>query len=84
MFLIGMPDTQAQENGKGHELSVAFQGLGIGSMPFSGSASWNDQPGLSLGFNVGYTYWKRQPGAMKLRHMRLPDRQFSQIGRAHV
>lgn len=57
MFLIGMPDTQAQENGKGHELSVAFQGLGIGSMPFSGSASWDDQPSLSLGFNVGYTYW---------------------------
>lgn len=57
MFLIGMPDMQAQGNGKGHELSVAFQGLGIGSMPFSGSATWNDQPGLSLGFNVGYTYW---------------------------
>lgn len=57
MFLIGMPATQAQAGGKGHELSVAFQGLGIGSMPFSGSASWDDQPGLSLGFNVGYTYW---------------------------
>ena len=57
MLLTGMPIMQAQESGKGHELSVAFQGLGIGSMPFTGSATWNDQPGLSLGFNVGYTYW---------------------------
>lgn len=57
LFLIGMPDTQAQENGKGHELSVSLQGIGIGSMPFRGSASWEDQPGLSLGFNAGYSYW---------------------------
>lgn len=57
MFLFGMPDMQAQENGTKHELSVAFQGLGIGSMPFTGSTTWDDQPGLSLGFNVGYTYW---------------------------
>ena len=48
---------QAQEAAPRHEVSVAFQGLGLGSMPFSGSASWEDQPGLSLGFNVGYTYW---------------------------
>ncbi len=57
MFLFGMPGMQAQENDKGSELSVAFQGLGIGSMPFSGTATWEDQPGLSLGFNAGYTYW---------------------------
>ena len=57
LFLIGMPDTQAQENGKGHELSVSLQGIGIGSMPFRGSTSWEDQPGLSLGFNAGYSYW---------------------------
>lgn len=47
----------AQEAAPRHEVSVSFQGLGLGSMPFSGSASWEDQPGLSLGFNVGYTYW---------------------------
>lgn len=40
-----------------HEVSVSFQGLGLGSMPFSGSVSWNDQPGVSLGFSAGYTYW---------------------------
>ena len=57
MCLFGMPAMQAQENGKGHEVSVAVQGLGIGSMPFSGAATWDDQPGLGLGFNVGYTYW---------------------------
>ena len=33
--------------------------------------------GVSMLINVTYTYWKRQPGAMKLRHMRLPDRTFS-------
>lgn len=60
MLLFGMPKAQSQENGKGHEMSVSVQGLGIGSMPFKSSdkaVNWNDQPGLSLGFNVGYTYW---------------------------
>lgn len=48
---------QAQETAPRHEVSVTFQGLGLGSMPFKGGQSWNDQPGLSLGFGVGYTYW---------------------------
>ena len=48
---------QAQEAEPRHELSVSLQGLGFGSTPFRGNDSWNDQPGLSLGFNVGYTYW---------------------------
>ncbi len=52
-----MSDLQAQEKGPKNELSIAFQGLGIGSMPFHGDVSWEDQPGLSLGFNVGYTHW---------------------------
>lgn len=47
---------QAQEEAPRHEVSATFQGLGLGSMPFKGQ-SWNDQPGLSLGFGVGYTYW---------------------------
>lgn len=60
MMLFGMPKAQSQENGKGHEMSVSVQGLGIGSMPFKSqdkALNWNDQPGLSLGFNAGYTYW---------------------------
>lgn len=48
---------QAQDATPRHEVSATFQGLGLGSMPFRGSHSWNDQPGLSLGFGVGYTYW---------------------------
>lgn len=48
---------QAQEAAPRHEVSASLQGLGIGSMPFSGSQSWNDQPNLSLGFGLGYTYW---------------------------
>lgn len=48
---------QAQETEPRHEMSATLQGLGLGSMPFSGSQSWNDQPGLSLGFGLGYTYW---------------------------
>lgn len=48
---------QAQESASRQELSVAFQGLGLGSMPFKGAQSWNNQPGLSVGFGVGYTYW---------------------------
>ena len=57
LILFGMSDLQAQEKGPKNELSIAFQGLGIGSMPFHGDVSWEDQPGLSLGFNVGYTHW---------------------------
>ena len=56
MFLFGMPNVQAQEAAPRHEVTVAFQGLGLGSMPFQG-ASWNDQPGLTLGVSAGYTYW---------------------------
>lgn len=48
---------QAQDAAPRHEVSATFQGLGLGSMPFSGSQTWNDQPGLSLGFGAGYTYW---------------------------
>lgn len=48
---------QAQEAAPRHEVSASLQGLGFGSTPFRGNDSWNDQPGLSLGFNVGYTYW---------------------------
>lgn len=59
LCLLGLPKAQAQDANT-HELSLSFQGIGIGSMPFSGSASWNDNPGLSLGFNVGYTYWLNQ------------------------
>ena len=40
-----------------HEVSVNFQGLGFGSMPFSGDQDWNDHAGLSLGFGMNYTYW---------------------------
>lgn len=60
VLLLGMPKAQSQENDKGHEMSVAVQGLGIGSMPFKSpveAVKWNDQPGLSLGVNMGYTYW---------------------------
>ena len=57
LFLFGVPGTQAQENVSKHELSLAVQGLGLGSMPFRGAMTWEDQPGLSIGFNVGYTYW---------------------------
>lgn len=60
MFLFGMPNNvQAQDETPRHEVTVAFQGVGLGSMPFSG-ASWNDQPGLSLGVSAGYTYWFNQ------------------------
>lgn len=48
---------QAQDVTPRHEVSATIQGLGLGSMPFKGGQSWNDQPGLSLGFGVGYTYW---------------------------
>lgn len=48
---------QAQNAAPRHEVSASFQGLGLGSTPFNGTTSWNDQPGLSLGFNLGYTYW---------------------------
>ena len=40
-----------------HEVSVNFQGLGFGSMPFSGDKDWNNHAGLSLGFGMNYTYW---------------------------
>ena len=40
-----------------HELSLSFQGLGLGSMPFYGDVDWEDQPNLSLGFGINYTYW---------------------------
>lgn len=33
--------------------------------------------GVSMVINVGYTYWKRQPGAIKIRHMKWPERQFT-------
>ena len=49
--------SQAQDTAPRHEVSASFQGLGLGSMPFRGGQTWNDQPGLSLGFGVGYTYW---------------------------
>lgn len=32
---------------------------------------------VSLAVNVGYTYWKRQPGAIRPREMRMPDKRFS-------
>ena len=32
---------------------------------------------VSLAINVGYTYWKRQPGAIRPREMRMPDKRFS-------
>ena len=47
---------QAQEAPR-HEVSAAFQGLGLGSMPFRGPQQWNDQPGIAVGFSAGYTYW---------------------------
>ena len=50
----------AQDAAPRHEVSVNFQGLGLGSMPFDGPQSWEDQPGLSLGFGMGYTYWFAQ------------------------
>ena len=40
LILFGMSDLQAQEKGPKNELSIAFQGLGIGSMPFHGDVSW--------------------------------------------
>lgn len=48
---------QAQNATPRHEVSASLQGLGLGSTPFRNSLSWNDQPGLALGFNLGYTYW---------------------------
>ena len=57
MLLFGMPSLQAQEETPKHELSVSFQGLGLGAMPFSGPVEWDDQPNLSLGFAINYTYW---------------------------
>ncbi|MBQ2976978.1 MAG: MATE family efflux transporter [Clostridia bacterium] len=33
--------------------------------------------GVSLCINMGYTYWKRQPGAIRARGMRMPDWHFS-------
>lgn len=57
MFLFGISDMQAQEESPRHELSVAFQGVGLASMPFHGDGAWNDQPGLSLGVSAGYTFW---------------------------
>ena len=57
MLLCGANAVQAQEQAPSNEISLSFQGIGIGSMPFSGSTSWNDQPGLDLGFHVGYTHW---------------------------
>ena len=58
MSIFGTAAVQAQQNGcSRHEVSVNFQGLGIGSMPFKGQQTWNDQPGLSLGFSANYTYW---------------------------
>ena len=56
MLLASVPVMQAQRTSP-HELSVNFQGLGFGSMPFQGDETWSDHPGLSLGFSVGYTYW---------------------------
>ena len=56
MLLASVPVMQAQRTSP-HELSVNFQGLGFGSMPFHGDETWSDHPGLSLGFSVGYTYW---------------------------
>ena len=47
----------AQNDGPRHEVSASLQGIGLGSTPFRGTTSWDDQPGLSLGFNLGYTYW---------------------------
>ena len=32
---------------------------------------------VSLAINAGYTYWKRQPGAIRPRQMKMPDRAFS-------
>lgn len=57
MLLCGANAVQAQEQAPSNEISLSFQGIGIGSMPFSGSTSWNDQPGIDLGFHVGYTHW---------------------------
>lgn len=57
MAVTGLQGLQAQEPANKHEINVAFQGLGLGSMPFSGPETWSDNPGLSVGFNVGYTYW---------------------------
>ena len=33
--------------------------------------------GVSLAINAGYTYWRRQPGAIRPRQMKLPGRKFS-------
>lgn len=47
----------AQDATPKHELSLSFQGLGLGSMPFKGPVAWENQPNLSLGFGINYTYW---------------------------
>ena len=54
-FLFCAPGLRAQD--AKHELSLSFQGLGLGSMPFYGDVDWEDQPNLSLGFGINYTYW---------------------------
>ena len=58
MALLGTSAVQAQEKElPRHEVSVNFQGLGFGSMPFSGDKDWDNHAGLSLGFGMNYTYW---------------------------
>ena len=44
----------AQDATPKHELSLSFQGLGLGSMPFKGPVAWENQPNLSLGFGINY------------------------------
>lgn len=47
----------AQDNASRHEVSVTFQGIGLGSMPFKSDPSWDIQSQLSLGAGLGYTFW---------------------------
>ena len=58
-FTSHLSPLQAQETGVKHEVTLGVQG-GLGSMPFKGPATWNDQPGLAIGAGVGYTYWFNQ------------------------
>ena len=48
--------------------AMGVQGAAIGTVAAAG---------VSLLVNMGYTYWKKQPGAIRLSQMRMPEKQFS-------